>query len=105
MKFLKSFSDWIENNSIRENIVAANSYIQKKEADRLGADPDERRFKIKMTQPLTKPAPTKTPVRKPMTPSRPSPIPTKQPFKAPEPAKADAEDVLKRLKYLTDEEL
>lgn len=68
-------------------------------------DPSDPILEFFMDGPLVKPAPTKTPVRKPMTPSRPSPIPTKQPFKAPEPAKADAEDVLKRLEYLTDEEL
>ena len=55
-------------------------------------------------KPTTKPAPTK-PATRPSTPSRPSPIPTKQPFKQPEPAKADAEDVIKRLKMLTDEKL
>lgn len=51
-------------------------------------------------------APVKTPTRtptKPMTPSRPSPIPTKRPFKIPEPAKAEAEDVIKRLIALTNE--
>ena len=68
-------------------------------------DPNDPILEFFMDGPLVKPAPTKTPVRKPMTPSRPSPIPSKQPFKAPEPAKAEAEDVLKRLKYLTDEEL
>jgi hypothetical protein len=54
--------------------------------------------------PTTKPAPTK-PATRPSTPSRPSPIPTKQPFKQPEPAKAEADDVIKRLKMLTNEEL
>ena len=68
-------------------------------------DPSDPILEFFMDGPLVKPAPTKTPVRKPMTPSRPSPIPSKQPFKAPEPAKAEAEDVLKRLDYLTDEEL
>ena len=55
-------------------------------------------------KPTTKPAPTK-PSTRPSTPSRPSPIPTKQPFKQPEPAKAEADDVIKRLKMLTNEEL
>jgi len=55
-------------------------------------------------KPTTKPAPTK-PATRPSTPSRPSPIPTKQPFKQPEPAKAEADDVIKRLKMLTNEEL
>ena len=53
-------------------------------------------------KPTTKPA---QPATRPSTPSRPSPIPTKQPFKQPEPAKAEADDVIKRLKMLTNEEL
>ena len=50
-----------------------------------------------------KEAPTKTPTETPTKPKinpRPSPIPSKQPFKTPEPAKADAGDVIKRLNNL-----
>jgi hypothetical protein len=50
-----------------------------------------------------KEAPTKTPTETPTKPKinpRPSPIPRKQPFKTPEPAKADAGDVIKRLNNL-----
>lgn len=51
-----------------------------------------------------KEAPTKTPTKqpaiKPKINPRPSPIPSKQPFKTPEPAKADAGDVIKRLNNL-----
>jgi hypothetical protein len=51
-----------------------------------------------------KEAPTKTPTKqpaiKPKINPRPSPIPNKQPFKTPEPAKADAGDVIKRLNNL-----
>ena len=53
-----------------------------------------------MAEPLTKPAPTKQPATKPKINPRPSPIPSKQPFKTPEPAKADAGDVIKRLNNL-----
>jgi len=53
-----------------------------------------------MTKPVTKPA---RPTTKPATPSRPSPIPNKQPFKQPEPAKAEADDVIKRYTLLTNE--
>lgn len=49
-------------------------------------------------------APTK-PKTRPVTPSRPGPVPTKRPFKTPEPAKAEAEDVIKRLEILQNEEL
>jgi hypothetical protein len=56
-------------------------------------------------EPAVKPAPTKTPTPTKPAPSRPSPVPTKQPFKQPEPAKADADDVIKRLEMLTNEEL
>ena len=52
-----------------------------------------------MAEPLTKPAPTKTPTKPKINP-RPGPIPSKQPFKTPEPAKADAADVIKRLNNL-----
>jgi len=50
-------------------------------------------------EPATKPAPTIAPP-KPATRPKPGPIPTKKPFKQPEPAKAQAEDVLDRLKEL-----
>ena len=53
-----------------------------------------------MAEPLTKPAPTKQPAIKPKINPRPGPIPSKQPFKTPEPAKADAADVIKRLNNL-----
>lgn len=53
-----------------------------------------------MAEPLTKPAPTKQPATKPKINPRPGPIPSKQPFKTPEPAKADAADVIKRLNNL-----
>jgi hypothetical protein len=53
-----------------------------------------------MAEPLTKPAPTKQPAIKPKINPRPGPIPSKQPFKTPEPAKADAGDVIKRLNNL-----
>ena len=53
-----------------------------------------------MAEPLTKPAPTKQPATKPKINPRPGPIPNKQPFKTPEPAKADAGDVIKRLNNL-----
>jgi hypothetical protein len=53
-----------------------------------------------MAEPLTKPAPTKQPATKPKINPRPGPIPSKQPFKTPEPAKADAGDVIKRLNNL-----
>jgi hypothetical protein len=45
------------------------------------------------------------PATRPAAPPKPSPIPRKQPFKTPEPAKAQAEDVIKRLENLTNEEL
>jgi hypothetical protein len=53
-----------------------------------------------MAEPAVKPrtAPTIAPTR-PM-PKRPGPVPTKQPFKAPEPAKAEAEDVIARYEEL-----
>lgn len=59
-----------------------------------------------MAEPAVAPtiAPTK-PKTRPFTPSRPSPVPTKRPFKTPEPAKAQAEDVIKRLEILQNEEL
>ena len=54
-----------------------------------------------MAEPLTKPAPTETPTKPKINPNpRPGPIPNKQPFKTPEPAKADAADVIKRLNNL-----
>lgn len=53
-------------------------------------------------EPVTKPAPTIAPTR-PATRPKPGPIPTKKPFKQPEPAKAQAEDVLDRLKELEDD--
>ena len=53
-----------------------------------------------MAEPLTKPAPTKQPAIKPKINPRPGPIPSKQPFTTPEPAKADAADVIKRLNNL-----
>jgi hypothetical protein len=34
-------------------------------------------------------------------PQRPGPVPTKQPFKTPEPAKAEADDVISRYEELT----
>lgn len=53
------------------------------------------------------PAPVKTPTRtptktptKPSTPNKPGPIPTRQPHKTPEPAKAEADEVIKRLEAL-----
>jgi hypothetical protein len=54
-----------------------------------------------MAEPAVKPrtAPTIAPTR-PM-PKRPGPVPSKQPFKAPEPAKAEAEDVIARYEELT----
>lgn len=59
---------------------------------------------FRMAEPAVKPKPTTAPPKtRPQT--RPGPIPTKQPFKQPEPAKADAEDVIKRLKALLNEEL
>jgi hypothetical protein len=55
-----------------------------------------------MAEPLTKPAPTTQPETTPkINPKpRPSPIPSTQPFETPEPAKADAGDVIKRLNNL-----
>jgi hypothetical protein len=53
-------------------------------------------------EPATRPAPTIAPT-KPATRPKPGPIPTKKPFKQPEPAKAQAEDVLARLKELENE--
>ncbi|KAB2643438.1 MAG: hypothetical protein DVB29_05775 [Verrucomicrobia bacterium] len=57
-----------------------------------------------MAEPAVKPrtAPTIAPTR-PM-PKRPGPVPTKQPFKAPEPAKAEAEDVIARYEELIKKE-
>lgn len=61
----------------------------------------ERLTEFKMAEPAVKPrtAPTIAPTR-PM-PKRPGPVPSKQPFKAPEPAKAEAEDVISRYEELT----
>jgi hypothetical protein len=58
-------------------------------------------FEFIMAEPAVKPrtAPTIAPTR-PM-PKRPGPVPNKQPFKAPEPAKAEAEDVISRYEELT----
>jgi hypothetical protein len=54
-----------------------------------------------MAEPMVKPktAPTIAPSR-PM-PKRPGPVPSKRPFKEPEPAKAEAEDVIARYEELT----
>lgn len=60
------------------------------------------------TSPAVAPPKPKTPSRPAPSrpaPSRPSPVPTKKPFGVPEPAKANAEDVIKRLTILTNEEL
>jgi hypothetical protein len=58
-------------------------------------------FEFIMAEPAVKPrtAPTIAPTR-PM-PQRPGPVPTKQPFKTPEPAKAEADDVISRYEELT----
>lgn len=58
-------------------------------------------FEFIMAEPAVKPrtAPTIAPTR-PM-PKRPGPVPSKQPFKAPEPAKAEADDVISRYEELT----
>ena len=66
--------------------------------------PSDAVNEFKMAEPAVKPK-TAPPKTRPATPSRPSPVPTKQPFKQPEPAKAQAEDVIKRLNSLLDEEL
>ena len=99
----------VKNILVQEEAIMDELNLTSRDArsamESLQFDPSDPILEFFMDGPLVKPAPTKTPVRKPMTPSRPSPIPSKQPFKAPEPAKAEAEDVLKRLDYLTDEEL
>jgi outer membrane biosynthesis protein TonB len=66
---------------------------------------------FKMHQPATKPSPATRPSpqpttipSKPQTPHKPqpkpSPIPHKQPFTTPEPAKADADEVITRMEKL-----
>jgi hypothetical protein len=74
----------------RGDVEAVMEYISKEMLD-----------EFKMAEPAVKPrtAPTIAPTR-PM-PKRPGPVPSKQPFKAPEPAKAEADDVIARYDELT----
>jgi hypothetical protein len=74
----------------RGDVEAVMEYISKEMLD-----------EFMMAEPSVKPrtAPTIAPTR-PM-PKRPGPVPSKQPFKAPEPAKAEAEDVIARYDELT----
>jgi hypothetical protein len=52
-------------------------------------------------EPSTAPAPTiAPPPTKPKTPTKPSPIPVKRPFPVTEPAKAELDEVIARLKKL-----
>ena len=90
--------------SQKDGVLAELGISDRAIMERIGTLTDKEMYSIFefiMAEPAVKPrtAPTIAPTR-PM-PKRPGPVPTKQPFKTPEPAKAEAEDVISRYEELT----
>jgi hypothetical protein len=95
-------NDRIRNVLSQEDAVLAELGLNRGDVEALMEYTDWASLdEFMMAEPAVKPktAPTIAPTR-PM-PKRPGPVPSKQPFKAPEPAKAEAEDVIARYEELT----